>query len=146
MIGQYLSNKNENATVAKSKIFPELNKALVLGCYLVVYCLFARPHYSDITPLKRSIHNSPSRTINNASHKPVRLSKKSWLKNTVHWYIVRLKYCWLIEKVQLSNMSVTQQYFSFIINQRTVLSIIAFLPREVLLSLYVHHPTFSVSF
>jgi len=27
MIGQYLSNKNENATVAKSKNFSELNKA-----------------------------------------------------------------------------------------------------------------------
>ena len=32
MIGQYLSNKNESATVAKSEIFPELNKAqLCLG-------------------------------------------------------------------------------------------------------------------
>jgi len=28
MIGQYLSNKNENATVAKSEIFSKLNKAL----------------------------------------------------------------------------------------------------------------------
>ena len=28
MIGQYLSNKNESATVAKSKIFSELNKAV----------------------------------------------------------------------------------------------------------------------
>jgi hypothetical protein len=27
MIGQYLSNKNESATVAKSEIFSELNKA-----------------------------------------------------------------------------------------------------------------------
>jgi hypothetical protein len=30
MIEQYLSNKNESATVAKSEIFSELNKALVL--------------------------------------------------------------------------------------------------------------------
>jgi len=29
MIGQYLSNKNENDTVAKSEFFSELNKALV---------------------------------------------------------------------------------------------------------------------
>ena len=29
MIGQYLLNKNENATVAKSEIFSDLNKALV---------------------------------------------------------------------------------------------------------------------
>jgi hypothetical protein len=29
MIGQYLSNKNKNATVAKSEIFSELNKAQV---------------------------------------------------------------------------------------------------------------------
>ena len=28
MIGQYLSNKNENATIAESKKFSELNKAL----------------------------------------------------------------------------------------------------------------------
>jgi len=28
MIRQYLSNKNESATVAKSEIFSELNKAL----------------------------------------------------------------------------------------------------------------------
>ena len=28
MIGQYLSNKNKSATVAKSEIFSELNKAL----------------------------------------------------------------------------------------------------------------------
>jgi len=27
MIGQYLSNKNESATVAKSEIFSKLNKA-----------------------------------------------------------------------------------------------------------------------
>jgi len=30
MIKQYLSNKNESAIVAKSEIFSELNKALVL--------------------------------------------------------------------------------------------------------------------
>ena len=30
MIGQYLSNKNENATVVKSEIFSELNKTHVL--------------------------------------------------------------------------------------------------------------------
>jgi len=30
MIRQYLSNKNESATVAKSEIFPELNKAIVV--------------------------------------------------------------------------------------------------------------------
>jgi len=29
MIEQYLSNKNENATVSKAKKFPELNKAAV---------------------------------------------------------------------------------------------------------------------
>jgi hypothetical protein len=28
MIGQYLSNKNESAIVAKSEIFSEVNKAL----------------------------------------------------------------------------------------------------------------------
>jgi len=32
MIGQYLSNKNESATIAKFKIFPELNKALDKYC------------------------------------------------------------------------------------------------------------------
>jgi hypothetical protein len=34
MIGQYLSNKNEIATVAKSEIFLELNKAEVKNAYL----------------------------------------------------------------------------------------------------------------
>jgi len=32
MIEQYLSNKNESATVAKFEIFSELNKALVQSC------------------------------------------------------------------------------------------------------------------
>jgi len=36
MIGQCLSNKNENATVAKSKKFSELNKALVLIFFVLV--------------------------------------------------------------------------------------------------------------
>jgi len=31
MIGQYLSNKNESATVAKFEIFSELNKAQLKG-------------------------------------------------------------------------------------------------------------------
>jgi hypothetical protein len=35
MIGQYLSNKNENTTVAKSEIFSELNNTLVRSRSLV---------------------------------------------------------------------------------------------------------------
>ena len=43
MIRQYLSNKNESATVAKSEIFSELNKALAtwVYCYMVYLSLDA---------------------------------------------------------------------------------------------------------
>jgi len=38
MVGQYLSNKNEIATVAKSEIFSEINKALASAAQLSLAC------------------------------------------------------------------------------------------------------------
>jgi len=52
MIGQYLSNKNENATVAKSEIFSELNKAHGNGTKLLWCGRFRRapPSISCLEP------------------------------------------------------------------------------------------------
>jgi len=51
MIRQYLSNKNESATVAKSEIFSELNKALV---YVLVEIL-------DVDRIKHGVLLSATR-------------------------------------------------------------------------------------
>ena len=40
MIGQYLSNKNESATVPQRKKFCKLNKALVLKKFYKIFQIF----------------------------------------------------------------------------------------------------------
>jgi len=43
MIGQYLSNKNESATVAKSEIFSELNKANIVDVQAEAHEYYSTP-------------------------------------------------------------------------------------------------------